>query len=207
MKKLTVSRDALSRLNNAPVKVPVTGDKFWNILVNRKGKLECELWSEHQEDHHQDTRTWSDEKLQFYPFHRYEYANDPCVLLIYPDRIRRYTPYAYGVLLSLKLDEIYTQIQPVYAGWEIDQKNNRVHSDIWTIEWNGKLRFIDTHGWDEQYWMPVSSKVEVMLVNYTNTGTGKSKLCLYVRGGDVSIQRHLSTVCSVIQKLGGKNEY
>lgn len=193
----------IESLNNSPRKVYVQNG-YWLFTRDRVGRLIAERWSNDSDEHLQDTYRGSGEPMGFYPHAKKVLSGIPSILYVTGKRVRQYSLYMAKVKELIGLDEIYTNIRPSYTGWEVDKPNNRVHSEIFQINRLGELRTVNTAKYVGQYDIDCSDS-EVLVVDYTNTGKGTSKLCVYTRSEEC-IRKHGEVIRDVIKLIKNKKE-
>lgn len=111
--RIKFTAEDIESLNNAPRKVYVQNG-YWLFTRDKVGKLVAELWSNNSEDHPQDTYRGSNEPMGFYPHFKKKLSGIPSILYITGKRVRQYSLYLAKVKELCRLDEIYTEIRPVY---------------------------------------------------------------------------------------------
>jgi hypothetical protein len=201
--RIKFTSEDIESLNNAPRRVYVPLG-YWLFTRDRVGRLIAELWSNNSEDHPQDTYRGSNEPMGFYPHFKKELSGIPSILYITGKRVRQYSLYLAKVKELCRLDEIYTEIKPVYPGWEVDKPRNRVHSEIFKINKLGELKTINTAKYVGQYYINCRD-AEVLVVDYTNTGKGTSKLCVYTRSEEC-LKKHGEKVRYVLKFIKNRKE-
>lgn len=201
--RIKFTADDIESLNNSPRKVYVQSG-YWLFTRDRVGHLIAELWSNYSEDHPQDTYRGSNEPMGFYPHYTKVLSGIPSILYISGKRVRQYSPYLAKVKELCRLDEIYTEIRPIYPGWEVDKPNNRVHSEIAKITKFGEIKTFNTEKYVGQYTIDCRD-AEVLVIDYTNTGKGTSKLCVYTRSEEC-LKKHGEKVRYVLKFIKNKNK-
>lgn len=207
MKKIVITQKSLDDINNEPIKLDadVLGNYYWLIVRNKLGDLVVEKWCSDPDKHYQGRPgvDWENGYRTFYPKFEQTVQGKPCVLYLYEKRIRQYSMLQSAVKEQLNLDEIYATIRECYPGWEIDDPGNRVHSEIAWITRKGEIHYEPTDMYTGVYEIYIPKDVDILAVNYTNTGKGSSKVCFYTRGTDRVLAKHVKKLAELRELISG----
>jgi hypothetical protein len=204
--KLNVTPEQIAAMAKTPKKLydwtSAKPNWYWLAYV-RNGKLIVERWPTNEEYVPQDDNPfWENE---FHPDCRWVYDAVPGELRVFENRKSWfYTEFAEKFLKHTKASKLYNEIPEVYKWLKICNNGgkNVVNAELYALR-KGRdtfetiLRETDKFG---SYWQTLPNDIDVLIVNYHNSGRGTDSISVHYRSM-IRLEQSVDEITELVSKL------